>query len=204
MLFFLWSRASVFDLPVLSRCNAIAELYPWHVNTGRKRGTEGSVSVRTGTVLHPRNGKGFYWTLFKYLKVRVEISISVPNFCLPEFPSFSFQSSVWAKGYKKKGLCETKETKDKTARELWTSPNLAQTNLLFWIFKGKSLPTWQTRAVPKKRLQPVVSGQPEKSFHTANDSINYIYSHFISQPEAAQTRAKWTVTKMWRFYTVGL
>lgn len=159
---------------------------------------------RQHMLLHPSYGKGFYWIQFKYLKVTVEISIFLPNFCLLVFPSFSFQSSVWAEGCKKKGLCETKETKDKTAIELWTPPNPAQTNLLFWIFKEKSLSTWQTRVVPKKRLQPVVSGQPEKSFHSANDSINYIYSHFISQPEAAQTRAKWTVTKMCRFYTVGL
>lgn len=150
---------------------------------------------RQHMVLHPSYGKGFYWIPFKYLKVRAGISISVPKFYLLELPSFSFQSSVWAEGCRKKGLCETKETKDKAATELWTPPNPAQTNLLFWIFKEKSLSTWQTGVVPKKRLQPVVSGQPEKSFHTANDSINYIYSHFISQPEAAQTRAKWTVTK---------
>lgn len=155
-------------------------------------------------VLHSSYGKGICWIQFKYLKARVEISISVPNFCLLELFSFSFQSSAWAESCKKKGLCETKETKDKTAIELWTPPNPAQTNLLFWIFKEKSLSTWQTRVVPKKRLQPVVSGQPEKSFHIANDSINYIYSHFISQPEAAQTRVKWTVRKMCSFHTVEL
>lgn len=134
----------------------------------------------------------------------MEISISIPKFCLLEFLSFSFQSLVWAEGCTKKCLCETKETKDKTAIELWTPPNPPQTNLLFWIFKERSLSTWQTRVVPKKLLQPVASGHTEKSFYTARDSINYIYCHFSFQPEAVQTRAKWTVTKLCRFYTVGL
>jgi len=40
-------------------------------------------------LLRPSYGKGFYWIQFKYLKVRVEISISVPNFYLLEFPFLS-------------------------------------------------------------------------------------------------------------------
>lgn len=157
----------IFNHPELSRCDANAEPCPWHVNTGREIGTERSISVRRGSTWSctPLMTKGFYWIQFKYLKVRMEVSISIPNFCLLELPSVSLQILAWAKGCKKKSFSETKETKDKTVIELWTTPNPAQTNLLFWIFKEKNLSTWQTRVVPKKQLQPVISGQPEKSFH---------------------------------------
>lgn len=103
-------------------------------------------------VLHPTYVKGFYWIQLKYLKVRVEVSISVPNFGLLELPSFSLQSSVRAKGCKKKGFSETKETKDRTVIELWTTSNPVQTNLLFWIFKEKNLSTWQNQSGSKETI----------------------------------------------------